>query len=51
MNKQTKDYLSSIEIITQQCECCHRWVNQEELVWDLEQDRLVCRQCYSEVRK
>jgi len=34
------------EIITQQCECCLFWVNQEDLVWDLEQDRLVCRVCY-----
>ena len=39
MNKQT-------DLITQQCECCRDWVNQEDLVWDLEEDRLVCRQCY-----
>lgn len=32
-------------IITQLCESCHKWVNQEELVWDLEEDRLVCIQC------
>ena len=45
MNKQTKDYLNTIDIITQQCECCHEWINQEELVWDLEEDRLVCKDC------
>lgn len=33
-------------IITQQCECCSYWVNQQELVWDLEEDRLVCKLCY-----
>jgi len=38
MNKQ--------EIITQLCECCHRWVDQRELVWDLEEDRLICLHCY-----
>ena len=40
MNKQ--------EIIYQLCECCHEWVNQEDLVWDLEEDRLVCLECYSD---
>ena len=34
------------EIITQLCECCHQWVDQQELVWDLEQERLVCNECY-----
>lgn len=33
------------EMITQECECCHEWVNQMELVWDLEEDRLVCKEC------
>lgn len=33
------------EIITQQCECCGQWVNQMELLWDLEEDRLVCKDC------
>ena len=37
MNKQ--------EIITQLCESCHNWVDQRELVWDLEEDRLVCIKC------
>ena len=46
MNKQTRDCLNSIEI-TQQCECCHEWVSQGELVWDLEEDRLVCKECHS----
>ena len=34
------------EIITQQCECCGYWVKQQELVWDLEEGRLVCKLCY-----
>ena len=34
------------EIITQQCECCHKWINQMELLWDLEEDRLVCKECF-----
>ncbi len=34
-------------MIKQLCECCNEWVNQESLVWDLEEDRLVCRECYS----
>lgn len=34
------------EIITQLCECCGKWVDQQELVWDLEEDRLVCKLCY-----
>jgi len=34
------------EIITQLCESCKKWVNQMSLVWDLEEDRLVCKECY-----
>lgn len=34
-------------MIQQLCECCHEWVNQQQLVWDLEEDRLVCDECYS----
>jgi len=33
-------------MIEQLCERCHEWVNQMELVWDLEEDRLVCISCY-----
>ena len=33
-------------MIEQLCECCHEWVNQEELVWDIKEDRLVCVECY-----
>ena len=40
MDKQTV-------IITQQCECCGSWVNQEDLLWDLEADRLVCKACFN----
>lgn len=36
------------EIITQQCECCGKWVDQQYLVWDLVADRLVCRDCYEQ---
>jgi len=35
-----------VEIITQQCERCGHWVNQDHLVWDLEEERLVCKLCY-----
>jgi len=35
----------SEEISSQLCECCHNWVDQRELVWDLEEDRLVCLTC------
>ncbi|KKL66357.1 hypothetical protein LCGC14_2145800 [marine sediment metagenome] len=35
------------EIITQLYECCHEWIDPESLVWDLEEDRLVCGECYS----
>ena len=38
MNKQ--------EIITQLCECCNEWIDQLLLVWDLEEDRLVCTTCH-----
>ena len=34
------------EIITQQCECCGHWTNQEDLVWDLGENQLVCKLCY-----
>ncbi len=34
------------EIITQVCEGCNEWVNQEELAWDLEEDRMVCHDCH-----
>jgi len=33
-------------LITQQCECCGKWKDQQQLVWDLVADRLVCRDCY-----
>lgn len=29
-----------------QCECCHKWVDQGDLVWDLEEDRVVCKDCH-----
>lgn len=32
-------------MIKQLCECCKKWVNQMDLVWDLEEDRLVCLTC------
>jgi len=32
-------------MIEQLCECCGEWVNQMDLVWDLDEDRLVCIQC------
>ena len=35
------------ETILQECECCISWVNQERLLWDLEEERLVCKECYS----
>lgn len=34
------------KIITQQCERCKRWIDQQLLVWDLEEDRLICQDCY-----
>ena len=34
------------EKITQLCECCHNWIDQLLLVWDLEEDKLVCISCY-----
>ena len=36
-------------IIYQVCESCHDWHNQEELVWDLEEDRLVCKDCHDSI--
>jgi len=33
------------KIITQLCESCHNWVDQRELVWDLEESRLICLTC------
>jgi len=32
-------------IITQRCECCGNWIDQRLLVWDLEEDRLMCLTC------
>ena len=32
-------------MVEQLCECCGQWVNQMDLVWDLEEDRLVCLTC------
>ena len=46
MNNQLETITTKQAIITQQCECCHKWVNQENLVWDLEEDRLICQDCY-----
>lgn len=37
--------IEQTEIITQQCEGCGKWVNQMKLLWDLEEDRLVCKDC------
>jgi len=33
-------------MIKQLCECCGKWVNQMDLVWDLDADRLICQDCY-----
>lgn len=38
-------------MIEQLCESCHEWENQEELVWDLKEDRLVCVECYCGANK
>ena len=35
------------DIIYQECECCGRWIDQMLLIWDLEEDRLVCKNCYT----
>ena len=55
MNTRNNWYFDSVgyppAIITQQCECCGEWVDQEKLVWDLEADRLVCKFCFKEVKK
>ena len=29
----------------------HEWVDQRQLAWYLEEDRLVCGECYSEKDK
>lgn len=34
-------------IITQECECCQEWIDQKELAWDLDEDRLICIDCYN----
>ena len=36
-------------MIKQLCECCNEWVNQMDLVWDLEEDRLVCTTCHESI--
>lgn len=39
---------TSNEVIYQECECCREWVNQMDLVWDLDEDMLICKKCYKE---
>jgi len=43
--------MEQTETILQQCESCKKWVNQMSLVWDLEEDRLVCKECYRKKEK
>ena len=31
-----------------QCEACGKKVNKNKIVWDLEEDREVCADCYKE---
>jgi len=45
INSRERTMKEQDEMITQKCECCHEWVNQMELVWDLKEDRLVCKDC------
>ena len=37
-------------IILERCESCGAAVDQDKLVWDLEEDRLVCVACYITAR-
>jgi formylmethanofuran dehydrogenase subunit E len=48
---EVKEMIEQTEIITQQCECCGECVNQMELLWDLEEDRLVCKECFKNKSK
>lgn len=42
--------MEQTETIYQECECCQSWVNQEHLLWDLEEERLVCKECHKKPR-
>ena len=43
--KEFRSMKKETEIIRKECSCCRRLTDQEDLIYNKEEDRLLCKDC------